>query len=46
MNGGSTFRVGLIQMRSGLSPHANLDAAVRLIEEAKRAGAMALKSDV
>src|SRR4029434_2944720 len=27
------------QMRSGLSPHANLDAAVRLIEEAKRAGA-------
>jgi len=34
-----TFNVGLVQMRSGLSPQVNLDAAVRLIEEAKRAGA-------
>src|SRR6516225_9612956 len=35
----ATFTAGLVQMRSGLSPQANLDAAVRLIEEAKRAGA-------
>ena len=39
MNGGSTFRVGLIQMRSGTAPHANMDAAVRLIGEAKTGGA-------
>jgi predicted amidohydrolase len=35
----STFRVGLVQMRSGRSPQANLDAATKLIGEAKRAGA-------
>src|SRR5947209_19924125 len=35
----ATFTAGLVQMRSGLSPQANLDAAVRLVEEAKRAGA-------
>ena len=35
----ATFTAGLVQMRSGLSPQANLDAAARLIEEAKRAGA-------
>src|SRR5207247_7962433 len=35
----ATFTAGLVQMRSGLSPQANLDAAVRLIEEAKSAGA-------
>ena len=35
----ATFTAGLVQMRSGLSPQANLDAAVRLIEEATRAGA-------
>ncbi len=35
----STFTAGLVQMRTGLSPPANLDAAVRLIEEAKTAGA-------
>jgi predicted amidohydrolase len=35
----STFRVGLIQMRSGRTPHTNLDAASTLIGEAKRAGA-------
>jgi len=35
----SSFRVGLIQMRSGLLPQANLDTAVRLIEEAKARGA-------
>jgi predicted amidohydrolase len=35
----ASFTAGLVQMRSGLSPHANLDAAVQLIEEAKSAGA-------
>jgi predicted amidohydrolase len=35
----TTFTVGLVQMRSGLSPRANLDAAARLIEEAKNSGA-------
>src|SRR3954470_24469848 len=39
MNGSSTFRVGLIQMRSGRTPAANLDAAVKLIGEAKTGGA-------
>jgi deaminated glutathione amidase len=39
MNGGSTFRVGLIQMRSGRLPQANLDAAAKLIGEAKSGGA-------
>ena len=33
------FNAGLVQMRSGLSPQANLDAAVRLISEARAAGA-------
>jgi predicted amidohydrolase len=36
---GATFRVGLIQMRSGRLPRPNIDAAVRLISEAKAAGA-------
>jgi predicted amidohydrolase len=36
---GATFRVGLIQMRSGRTPQANLDAATKLIGEAKAAGA-------
>jgi predicted amidohydrolase len=36
---GATFRVGLIQMRSGRTPAANLDAATKLIGEAKAAGA-------
>jgi hypothetical protein len=35
----STFTAGLIQMRSGLDPRANLETAVRLIEEAKQRGA-------
>jgi predicted amidohydrolase len=35
----SAFTAGLIQMRSGLDPRANLDTAVRLIEEAKQRGA-------
>ena len=39
MNGGSTFRVGLIQMRSGRTPQANTDAAAKLIGEAKTGGA-------
>ena len=37
--GTSTFRVGLIQMRSARAPQVNLDDAGRLIGEAKRAGA-------
>jgi predicted amidohydrolase len=36
---GSTFKVGLIQMRSGLDPQSNLTAALASIDEAKRAGA-------
>ena len=35
----ATFRVALIQMRSGRMPAANLDAATKLIGEAKVAGA-------
>ena len=35
----STFRVGLIQMRSGREPRANFAAAAALIREAKAAGA-------
>ncbi len=35
----ATFRAGLIQMRSGRSPRANIDGAVKLIHEAKAAGA-------
>src|SRR4029079_17134828 len=34
-----TFTVGLVQMRSGLTPAANLDAAIKLIGDAKAAGA-------
>jgi predicted amidohydrolase len=36
---GSTFRVGLIQMRAGRTPAANLDAVTKLIGEAKDSGA-------
>jgi predicted amidohydrolase len=35
----STFKVGLVQMRSGLDPQANLTALLASIDEAKRAGA-------
>ena len=35
----ATFRAGLIQMRTGRTPAANLDAAVKLIGEAKKNGA-------
>lgn len=35
----ATFRVGLIQMRSGRTPQGNIDDAARLIGEAKRGGA-------
>ncbi len=35
----ATFKAAMIQMRSGLVPAANLDAAVRMIGEAKAAGA-------
>jgi predicted amidohydrolase len=36
---GSTFRIGLIQMRAGRTPSANLDAVTKLIGEAKDGGA-------
>jgi predicted amidohydrolase len=35
----STFTAALVQMRAGLDPRANLDAATGLIDEAKRGGA-------
>src|SRR5579872_1245085 len=35
----STFKVGLVQMRSGLDPERNLANALALVEEAARAGA-------
>lgn len=35
----ATFKAALIQMRTGLDPVANLDAATRMIGEAKSAGA-------
>jgi predicted amidohydrolase len=35
----SVFRVGLVQMRSGLTPAANLEATRGLIEQAAQAGA-------
>ena len=35
----SSFRVGLIQMRSGRNPQANIDAATKLIGEARNRGA-------
>jgi predicted amidohydrolase len=35
----STFKVGLVQMRSGVDPQKNLAAALAAIEEAARAGA-------
>jgi deaminated glutathione amidase len=35
----ATFRVGLIQMRSGCTPQANVDAAAKLIREAREGGA-------
>ncbi len=37
--GASTFKAAMIQMRSGMTPSANVEAAVRLIGEAKAAGA-------
>ena len=37
MNGGK-FRVGLIQMRSSITPQVNMDAAAKLIGEAKSGG--------
>ena len=37
--GNSAFKVGLVQMRSGLEPAANLAAARGLIEQAAQAGA-------
>ena len=37
--GASTFKAAMIQMRSGMQPAANVEAAVRMIGEAKAAGA-------
>src|SRR4029079_18097811 len=34
------FKAAMIQLRSGLTPAANVDAAVKLIGEAKTAGAL------
>jgi predicted amidohydrolase len=39
MSAGAAFTAGLVQMRSGLTPQANLDAAAGLIGEARSAGA-------
>ena len=39
MSAGPTFKAAMIQLRSGLAPDANIDAAVKLIGEAKAAGA-------
>src|SRR6516165_10271832 len=39
MRGGSSFTAALVQMRSGLMPQRNLDAAARLISEARARGA-------
>jgi hypothetical protein len=35
----ATFKAAMIQMRTGLDPAGNLDAAARMIAEAKSAGA-------
>jgi len=35
----SAFRIGLVQMRSGLDPQANLASVLAAVDEAKRAGA-------
>jgi predicted amidohydrolase len=39
MTAAARFTVGLVQMRTGLDPRANCDAAAALISEAKAAGA-------
>jgi predicted amidohydrolase len=39
MSAGATFKVGLVQLRSGLTPAANLDTTIRLIEQARGEGA-------
>ena len=36
---GAKFKAAMIQTRSGLSPAANIDVAVRLIGEASNSGA-------
>jgi predicted amidohydrolase len=38
-SGAARLTVGLVQLRTGLDPHANRDATVALIREAKAAGA-------
>src|SRR5580658_3382157 len=35
----ATFKVGLVQMRSGLDPQANLASLIAAVDEAKRSGA-------
>jgi predicted amidohydrolase len=39
VSAGPAFTVGLVQMRSGVDPVANLDTAVKLVTEAKALGA-------
>lgn len=39
MTARASFKAAMIQMRAGLQPRANIDAAVKLIGEAKSAGA-------
>jgi deaminated glutathione amidase len=39
MSGGSTFRVGLVQMRTTRTPAENADVAVKMIGQAKEGGA-------
>ena len=36
----STFKVGLVQMRSGLDPQHNLGALLTALDQAKRGGAI------
>jgi predicted amidohydrolase len=36
---GATFKAAMVQMRSGMEPSANLDTAIKLIGQAKSAGA-------
>jgi predicted amidohydrolase len=39
MSAGAAFTAGLVQLRAGLKPQANLDATIALVKQAKAAGA-------
>jgi predicted amidohydrolase len=39
MSAGAAFTAGLVQLRAGLKPQANLDATIALVKEARAAGA-------